>query len=1094
MTEPADSSARTTIRTDFGRTLFVEAGAGTGKTYALVTRVVHMVATGHLAQMSQLAAITFTENAAAELRSRIRQGLLEASEGEHADYVYDENQRKRCRAALDDLEDAVLTTLHGFASRILAEAPLEAGLPPGFSVEEGAAGEAADRAWDAFVDELLDDSALRDHILAGLTLALNLRALREIADLLGASWDRLRDRPLREVPLPPIDAGAVIAHLRVAVADEAQWPDDGLAAHLLEMRVLADDLATLGDPLDVLDALNAVELGSRAGNKTVWSNAGLDKAAIADALQQAEDARAQLLAAVGAAVTSTLAARVQDWLLARAEVRRREGALAYHDLLVLARDVLRSSGPVRARLHALWPTLLIDEFQDTDPLQVEIAYLLAAEWEQHPPVAWDEMRVEGSRLFFVGDAKQSIYRFRRADIDIFTAVGAHHPHAALSVNFRSVPGVLAAVNHAFDRLIGDDDRAGIAYDHLAASRTMGSAEAPVLLLGGPCDLPAPALRTAEATHLADVAVRAKRDGWLVGTDEAKPGRPASYRDMAILLPTRTSLPALEKALQVRGVPYRIESRSLVWSTDAVRGVVAILAAVDNPADEVALLAALRNPGLACSDVDLVQWRAWGGRWSLFAETPEAAPQDHPVAAALRTLRAWHEQRWWTPVNELVEEVVRDLRLIELTAAQLRPRDHWRRLRFVLDQARAWCDAGGSGLAGFVAWARRQMEEDVDVMETVVPEPDDDAVRILTVHGSKGLEFGITMVAGLGAAADRPMKVVWTDDGPQVRLRAGVLETPGWSAAVPHEREQERREAIRLLYVALTRAMDHLVVGCYHRPPKTGKQSRAQLVWGLLAGGALAATELAPPAALEDPSMEVPVSAIPLPDRAAFAEARATLLAAVAQRVATSPTARTAAAAAQAAPAKPEDAGVEPAKVAAETAPEQEAEPARVQRSSRRGAAIGTATHRVLELADLANPSTSEIAALARMACAAADIPELVKDVESRAWSALRDDSVAGPLAAGARPHSEVYLVVPDGDRFLEGYVDLLFEAPDGALTVLDYKTDRATTPDEIAAKQARYAPQLAAYVDAVEQVTGRRPDTAALVFARPGGAPPQNSV
>ncbi len=1084
MRTPADQGHREIIRTQFGETLFVEAGAGTGKTTELVARVVHMVATGHLTRMSDLAAITFTENAAAELRNRIRESLQAAANGDVAGAEYDPCERQRLACGLANLDDAVLTTLHGFASRILSEAPLEAALPPGFSIATASGGgEDAERSWDDFVDGLLDNRAVREQLLCGLTLGLKLSQLRTVATALGSSWDRLRSRPLTPIPVPAISAIEVLRHLAVALADDGRWPEgDALTNHLDgAVRSLVVELAALDDPLDILEALERAEIPCSNGRKPAWTAKGLDKGDVADALKAADQARKTVIQGVGSAVTATLAAQVQDWLLGESVRRRKAGMLDYHDLLVLARDVLRAEPDVRRRLHEQWPTLLIDEFQDTDPLQAEIAYLLGGSPSDDGPGAWDEIAVEGGRLFFVGDAKQSIYRFRRADIDIFNAVGKQHVPARLTVNFRSVPGILDAVNAAFGELIGHDTPAGIPYTDLEPFREAPDASSPVLLLGGPHPgLPASELRELESTHVADVAVRVKREGWRIRSGTA------SYQDMAILLPTRTSLPALEQALQDRGVPYRVESRSLVWSTDAVRGLVAVLQAIDRPADEVALLAALRHPGLACSDVDLLTWRAAGGRWSIFAETPADLTAEHPVAAALGTLRSWHDERWWLPVNQLVERVVADLRLVELTASQRRPRDHWRRLRFLVDQARAWCDSGGSGLGSFVTWAVRQMDDDVDVLETVVPEPDDDAVRILTVHGAKGLEFPIALLAGLAVIQSRYPHVLWTDTGPDVRLLAGKLETGGFAAAAGVETEQARREANRLLYVAATRAMDHLVIGCYHSPPgPTAQQSGAQRLWHLLSGNGLVATELALPEPGAPLNPPVPLPAPTLPDRGAFAVDRLALLAAVRRRVATSPTALTADATAS----MEDETAVEPDRATGSIEPtDAGSQPRKVWRSSSRGTAIGTATHRVLELVDLKNPDRQHVRALTRLACAEQQIPELQANIEGRVWSALGSDVLAAALtrAAGALP--EVYLVVHDGDRFLEGYLDLLIDEP-GGLSILDYKTDRATTEAEIAAKRQHYAPQLAAYARAVEQITGRAPRTTDLIFAKPGGHP-----
>lgn len=297
-------------------------------------------------------------------------------------------------------------------------------------------------------------------------------------------------------------------------------------------------------------------------------------------------------------------------------------------------------------------------------------------------------------------------------------------------------------------------------------------------------------------------------------------------------------------------------------------------------------------------------------------------------------------------------------------------------------------------------------------------------------------------------------------------------------------------SIRLLYVALTRAMDHLVLGCYHSPPVSVRAQRtaAQQLWELLAQDDLARTESGIPeggGAADPPASS---TAPTLPSRGSFAVDRRTLLDAVRRRVATSPPSLTIATAA--ADGLPDETAVEPGEVIEEVEPT-EAAPTRspVRRSSSRGAAIGTATHRVLELVDLKNPEAEEVRSLVRLACAEQQIPELQVDIEGRVWSALHSDALLSALDTDARTLSEVYLVVHDGGRFLEGYIDLLVDGGPGELAVLDYKTDRATTEADIASKQEHYAPQLAAYARAVEQVTRRTPSSTGLVFARPGGSP-----
>lgn len=1120
MTKPADDTDREIIRTSHQETLFVEAGAGTGKTTSLVARVVDMVATGHLAQVGHLAAITFTENAAAELRSRIREGLEEASRGEHLGTRYDDEQRERCLVALRSLEDAVIMTLHGFSARILGEALIEAGLPPGFAVAETMTSSvSADDAWRAFLDELLDDETIRPQLLAGLTIDPRiLTALHDTAGAMSGSWDRLVDHPLQVRPLPRMDGREVVAALREALKDRDDWPGDDRLTTRLEGSTTEtlQALEAAADQMDVLEILAQTPLGSKAGAAVVWAKAGLDKGAVIDALTDAEDARLELIGNVGAAVTETLAATLQDWVLAEAERRRSEGSLDFHDLLVLARNLLRDNASVRRRLHNAWPVIMVDEFQDTDPLQVEIVHLLAgshddkAQEDKTPtsraPKDWETVTVEPGRLFFVGDAKQSIFRFRRADIETFRAVGRRYDQGqkALTVNFRSVPGVIQAANTVFQSLIGDDLTPGIPYSPLQAFRmatapkdgaaTIGTV--PVHLLGEPQGADMATIRTLESQHIADLVVRAKAEAWVVG----KVSRPASFRDMAILLPTRASLGSLERALLARNVPYRVESRSLVWATDAVRDLVTMLQAIDSPSDEVAILAALRHPGLACTDAALLDWRAAGGHWNYMATAPESLPTDHPVAAGLSELRRWHEARWWMPVNELLAGLVRELHLVELTAAKKRPRDHWRRIRFVVDQSRAWCDAGGSGLGGFVDWATRQIENEADVLETVVPEPDDDAVRILTIHGSKGLEFPITIVAGLASTGGRSSRLVWDDhENPQIRLKKDELETSGYTAANTQDGKESKLESTRLLYVALTRAMDHLVVGCYHKQSKNGEKSHAQKVWDLLSSSVLAVNDpMSAGSAIEAPT-EPPLtdsggsSTTRLPGRAEFAHARDELLVAVNARVATSPTAlvKQALVKQSLVTAAIEEAAIEEANEQAAdhdaTEVDDVAPKKYPRRWSNKGAAIGTAVHRVLELVDLANPTDDEIMRLAELACAESEIPALVEDVAGRAHTALGADVVRQAGEAG-RAWREVYVITREGDRYVEGYIDLLAEPSDGKLVVVDYKTDRVDSAGDVTAKKAYYAPQLAQYQEAVRAVVGVDDVTAQLVFAAPAPA------
>ncbi len=1063
MTVPADQAARDRIDDDLDATLFVEAGAGTGKTTALVGRVVSLVARGRVRSARELAAITFTEAAAAELRDRVREGLEKAA----TSLELDDDARARVERILADVDEIVITTLHGFASRLLGEYPLEAGLPPGFEVEdEIEASVRFDRRWADLVDDLHSDPATRPALARGLLIGLQLRRLREAASVLEHNWDRVPLGPPAPA-LPAVVVGDLAAALDEALDRRSVCLDDGdlLAEHLdtvvQPFRRELDVLVEVGEDDALLGVVaRADKLTCSRGRAGNW---GDSKGEVTGALDRAEAARQAVLAEHRQAVMAVLIGRLAHFARDGAEDRRRRGLVSYHDLLVRARDLLREDAAVRTALADRYRHLLIDEFQDTDPLQIEIAALLAAADPAAEPGPWDTIEVVRGKLFFVGDPKQSIYRFRRADIALYAkaqeAFGADLVH--LTANFRSVPAVLDWVNAVFGRLIEPEGEVQPPYVPLDASRAVAGERPAVLVVGGPVEgVTAPTLRETEAAELAALIGRMRAEGWEVGRDERRPLR---YDDVALLVPTRTPLGQIERALEAAGIPYRIESRSLVFQTDEVRELLAILAAVDDPADAVALVAALRSPGLACSDADLADWRLAGGRWQLDAPVPDGL-EDHPVARALAALARHHADRDHLPVSALVDRIVGDRRLVELTLARRRPRDHWRRYRFVTDAARAFVEAGGTSLAEFVAWVSAQADAGADRIETAVPEPDDEAVRIMTVHGAKGLEFPVVVLAGLNADRDpRHPIVAWGPGGPEVRMGSkehGYVETAGYDAVRAGDQRFEVAERIRLLYVAATRAQDHLVVSLHHR---VGGRTHAEL----LHDACTACPDLheRPEQVEFDLGIEVGALLAPVePDDAAdrWRAEREALLAGARASGAVAPS------------GLGHDVWV----------PRPEADQ-RVPGRGEGGTARGRAVHAVLETVAL--PGAEDLDDLARREAEHEGLVDRAEEVATLARAALAAPVVRRALDAPRR-WRELPVVTRVGERVLEGVIDLAFEDADGALVVVDHKTDTlADEPDAVAAA-GRYRLQLAAYALALGQATGRPVREAWLVFARPDGA------
>ncbi len=1064
-TVTSDQAARARIQDDLGSTLFVEAGAGTGKTRELIERLIALVASGR-AELRNIAAITFTEAAAAELRDRVRLRLEEAAR----DASLDAERRERCQAAIAQLDAAAIETLHAFAQRILTDHPLEAGLPPLVEVQDEIRSSIAfEERWRDFFDQLLDDQALEDVLLRAFVLGLQANDLRDAALQFHEHWDRLEDIAIEPAPLAPVDISLIAARIERACGYMPSCTDhsDPLYRHLERLELHHGRLAAAETDIDRLRVLAERAVSFRMGRQENWH--AVAPKDIREWLGATETIRKEMLRDASAAVLPPLLSALQRFILDYAGERRRQGRLEFHDLLVQARDLLRKDDGVRRAVRERFTHLLIDEFQDTDPLQTEIAALIASDGPA--ATSWHDAPIDDGRLFFVGDPKQSIYRFRRADIDLYQRAQEKFEDGLvrLTQNFRSVAPVIDWLNRVFAELLGDEPADGqVAYVALEPSRPAGR-DLSVRLLGGPKDGELATVRRNEAREIARLIQLVKEERWQIVDDGEQ--RDAEYKDIALLMPARTALPAIEQALEDGGVPYRVESRSLVYDTQEVRDLLSILRAIDDPTDEVALIASLRSPAFGCADDELLRYHQAGGRWDYRRDPPGGLAEGDPVVSALASLRTFHQRRWWETTSGVVESVIRERRLFELAFAQRRPRERWQRLRFVLDQARAFAEAGGHTLRQFIDWAERQAVEGTRVVETVVPEPDDDAVRIMTIHAAKGLEFPIVILAGLNIRASSEHRnpcILWGANGqPEARLGSG-METLGYEALSQRETEMDKHEKVRLLYVAATRARDHLIVSLHH---ERGRACHAQTLHNI----SMEARKLWRPVNL---SWQMALSAdgghrAPFDDsparREAWLDERATRIDALSgvRAVAATQLAQTAALLAGD-PNLQKDTPVE------ETPP---------WRRGRAGTAIGRAVHAVLQSIDLASGDGLEGAARAQ--AAAEGIPARADEVARLVASALHSNAVQQAVAGG-RYWRELYVGAPIDGTVVEGFVDLLYETSDG-LVIIDYKTDAVPAAGDIEAALARYRLQGAAYAVALEQSLGRPVARCLFVFTHPSG-------
>ena len=1105
-----DQDVRDRVTGDLGTTFLLEAGAGTGKTRVLVDRYVKCVLDDQLGtgDVRTAAAITFTEKAAGELRQRVREEFeARAVKAETGSAAADAIER-----ALAALDDAPISTIHGFAGRLLREFPVEAGVDPAFE-QLDALGSDIERArlWEEWLTELAAGDALEDAIegvirrrerdwLARLLRAgVKLDDVRELAagpkGLFGERYD------LDPAPGPPaepdlaaglIGLAAPLARLRAFCAAACcDFADKGFAA--------AMNLVEAGEPLHAeppadLDLLAAALYALPAktnptapgGIKGNWDAAAGGKDELQARYQAAVAVVTELRDVYAEYVTGLAVAVADSFARWAGQVQVSSGRLDFTDLLGRLRDLLAGDLAARRALQQRFRYLLVDEFQDTDPLQAEIVFLLC---EREPRAAdWRDVILTPGKLFVVGDPKQSIYRFRRADISLYDQVkrlvagqpGGTGVVPAIRQNFRTTPAAVAWVNNVFADVFESDEAEGRqpGYQWVEPYRPPADGARVAVLLGreygsgGAGEADAARLDEARALaalllqmHGADAArwYVQDRDGAEGAPPEGEPARPPRWGDVALLFRATTGLEIYEQALREAGVPYRVDGGKSYFARREVADALLCLRAADDAADGPALYGALHSSFFGFSDDDLFLFWAAGGRFDLFAA--EQPPKHEAIVAALGTLRALHERRVeWEP-HEMAAELVRLAHGTEFFAATgAGAPQAIANLEKLVERARAFSAAGGGGLGAFLSWAAEAGDAAGEGESQV--DDEGDVVHVLTIHKAKGLEYPIVVLVGgaLGGSgrggepivdrAARRLAIKLKAELPGAAARD--LEPKAYTDLSDREKKMAASEARRLLYVAATRARDRLVVSCFGKLT-TAKGEPAGVLLGAIAAALPAPAAAAPTEETEEggllvlPPTEPPERREPqkAPDAATMVAARGAWLA---EREALLADAR------------------RPAKATSPSGLEHVDEEVRsggpgAPPGRARALALGSAVHRVMELCDLTDGSS--LPAIAAAVTLEAGWPDLAERAAALAGACWR----AAPVRAAAAS-LEVYRELPIGallnGAVVSGAVDLLYRDGDEWI-VVDYKTDRGADAGVL---RERYTPQGAAYAVAVEAATG----------------------
>ncbi len=841
----SDADARQIGETTFDRNVVVLAGAGTGKTTLLVNRLLHaLLREPHPFRVTEMLALTFTNKAANEMKGRLREALHELfaacqstslngdsgnvklKEFQERYHVSTEHIQEKVTRALNDLEKAHIATLHSFAAHVLRLYPLESGVDPQFQEDDGTKFlEIFSEAWNIWLDEAFGEQGAQHAQWREILDVVDLKGIREFALALCEDLIALRDLQSQldsESPSPALGSWLQrnqrrIVHLTQEYAQSKPRKIEGMLA--VAKRVF--------------------DLMAQEGWAGVKNIEDVEKALLSSAIGQApkgwtpddfQEARrivqsAHRLVNVDERFLSRVVRLLEPFVQHVRRLYANRGWIRFDGLIVRVRDVLRDYPRVREQLKLDFQAIMVDEFQDTDPLQYEILLYLGEQLGDHCQ-QWDAIRLVPGKLFIVGDPKQSIYAFRRADIQAFDHVVRKLTDdggvvCTLTTNFRSDQAVLEVVNAVFDRVFVQEDHVQPPNVPLMVGRRGEEAlpaagvELCVIANAGEEEWDAERATRVEAEWLAVWIQEQLSSGqqWVLEKGSRTSLRPGH---VAVLFRKFTNAHVYLEAMQRRGVPYLTDGERHFYRRQEVIDLVNVLRVFDDPGDAIAIVGILRSSLGGVPDQEIMELAKLGPLDIRRTDTLDdwGSARKPVVHLLFEQLRALHVQAKRLPIPEFIDRVFTQLPIVELAAASSHGEQAimnvWK-LRDLMAAQAAMPHLSYSG------WVHRL----VDCLMNHPPEPEAsleeeslDAVRVLSIHKAKGLEFPVVILPGLhqkSAGMDRGAEVT-------VDWMSGVygcVFPPTWNAGqvLLWEKEQirEKAEQRRVMYVGMTRARDRLML-------------------------------------------------------------------------------------------------------------------------------------------------------------------------------------------------------------------------------------------------------------------------------------------
>lgn len=1060
-----------------GVNLVVEAGAGTGKTTLLIDRLCLCVLVQNI-PVEKLVALTFTDKAAAEIKTRFifkLQQLLEAVQQQPSDELTERADNKyrtlqflrkefgltdndlisRAQVALSRLDRASIGTIHSFCAEILKMFPLEAGLSPLAQIDAGQkASQLFEERWNRFLDNELGTHAMRAPLWKEALGVLRLEDLKELAKTLAA---------LKPVDYDYYSHRSLLVNLCATKSQQAQT--------LAQMHLPATHKPRAIEKALLWAAKSLLRTQAFLEGKTIPDPSEDPCPSLPNTLckgweaQEQEEARGlvnfaqkitpenQRLFLVACELVQPLANEVKA-------LYEQEGVLSFDDLIIKTRNLLQQNLYVRRLLKEKFDALFIDEFQDTDPVQGELPLFLA---EEKPGTAtrWQDVHLQPGKLLVVGDPKQSVYRFRGADItayELFTDLILKQggQKCFLQQNYRSAPEIVSVANEVCSRAMVQETAFQPAYVEIYPSKTTPAKSVQWMFVQTSDEDEAGAddLRHNQAEQIAR---------WIrgqVGILRLENGQKLTYADIALIMRVGTNTRIYTDALRRHNIPFTTETDKDFFHKQEINDLILLLQAIADPEDKIALVGVLRSPFGALTDTQLYELASQG-------EISVPLLLQHPLASACaKQIVHFSQMAGRVSLAELVEQIIEQTFLPEVCAAAYDGERTLSYLQQFIGLTQQYQAQQTVSLGGFLQYLQDCLKNPGDL---VLPPSDEtaQAVSLLTVHKSKGLEFPVVILADLSrketGGAGKPPAHLFSWQYNMYGMRVGPLCDVNLAFLEEEQKKHSRCEEVRVLYVALTRAKEKLVLVADNREGAV-KAARPFVAAGIFPDGKQEVTE----------SLHLAV------DYRIYQEPRTFIYQHTDDEVTTDTL--TSLEQWNAQYEKRQQAYQSLLSTARKQTPSELEGPDLLTSEQKQGAELGTLCHYALEL--LANnPSMDVVTACqlgAKRTGGAQRVQEAIDVLSPFVQSALYKSLQTYKLVSAEMP----FAISLPNQIVQNGIIDAIYELPNGEWWVVDYKTDHVKAGKERELFEQKYQKQLTVYLQAAQQIFPGKKVRASAIFVR----------